>query len=120
MKRLFIDCDNTLVLWKKGREVRDEPLINYDVVRFARQWLKEHPGTVTIWATGSEKWARECGERCFKKQADQFHYAIKSSRTLGAGDLALDSHQSQLLANCAVVHSDELSKSKAETSPPKA
>lgn len=60
MSRLFIDVDDTLVLWKYTGLVDEGYEPNHAVIEFARRWKEFHPeGRIVVWSTGGKDYAGE-------------------------------------------------------------
>ena len=61
--RLFVDVDDTLILWSKDLRnglyaTHYEP--NIDVVHFVRVWRQFHPdGEITVWSLGGKDYAEK-------------------------------------------------------------
>lgn len=67
--RLFVDCDDTLVLWTWGKALgvpRDQiPIVHDELVAEIRAWAEANPGCLTVWSLGGEVWAKTVAERVF-------------------------------------------------------
>lgn len=63
MAVLFVDCDDTLVEWKRAKSLRGEPLWepNWDVIAAIERWSRSG-GEVVVWsergADYAATWAR--------------------------------------------------------------
>ena len=101
MKRLFVDCDDTLILYRGSSEVmhplgfsRGEPFtVNQPLVRFIRQFARLFPAAmVIIWSGGGSKYALECAGRAGVDFPD-FAYMVKDSSTFSlvrSQDIVID------------------------------
>lgn len=64
-EHLYVDCDDTLVLWSwGGARAPHLPAENRRVAEFIRAWAVAAPERrVTVWSLGGEEWARAVAER---------------------------------------------------------
>ena len=100
MKRLFVDCDDTLVTWL---DEFDMPLtgqnpygggsqrwrFNEGVVSSVNRWIRENPvGAVVIWSGGGADYARTWRDRAFP--SGPVGFASKDTRVPAIGDLVVD------------------------------
>lgn len=65
-RHLYVDVDDTLILWGKPYGDVGNPVPNADVIEFVKRWHKANPhGRITIWSLGGKdyagKWAVETG-----------------------------------------------------------
>lgn len=63
MPRLFVDVDDTLILWPGLGSLLDEedwPKPNFDVIEFVERWDRANPdGKVIVWSLGGADYARK-------------------------------------------------------------
>lgn len=64
MSRLFVDVDDTLILWKDPEPIATEWRPNPDVVAYVKQWHANHPdGELVVWSSGGRDYAAQFGKR---------------------------------------------------------
>lgn len=93
MTRLYVDVDDTLILWPKVQEgglvVADVATPNGDVIRFVERWKGYHgdAGSVIVWSLGGEDYAAAWGRKCLSVP----HEAMAKGPILPTpGDLFID------------------------------
>lgn len=70
IEHLFVDCDDTLVMWTWGEAVGVHrnalPVPSKRVARFVKAWWAAKPDRrrVTVWSLGGAEWAAEVAARC--------------------------------------------------------
>ena len=100
MKRLFVDCDDTLILYGSGGSMhpsgfsRGEPFtVNQPLVTFIRKFTRLFPASlVTIWSGGGGQYALECAKSAGVAFSD-FAYMVKDSSTFSlvrSQDIVID------------------------------
>lgn len=100
MKRLFVDCDDTLVTWLDEFDMPIEGQnpygggaqrwrFNQGVVSAVERWVKESPGgAVVIWSGGGADYARAWRDRAFP--SGPIGFASKDTRVPAPGDIVVD------------------------------
>jgi hypothetical protein len=90
--RLFVDVDDTLILWSKDAKdgsfvTKYEP--NEAVIHFIRTFRQVHPGhEVVVWSTGGADYARKHAEEQLPEMYDRV--SDKYNKIPQVGDLFLD------------------------------
>ncbi len=99
-QRLFVDCDDTLILFDSEGEIhpfgfwRDDPYrINEPLVVFIRQFRKENPeGFIVIWSGGGQEYATQVVREVNLEDVTAWHM-IKDKTTfhlVREGDIVID------------------------------
>jgi len=95
MSQVFVDCDNTLVLYKDGLPHHygilrgDSYMPNSELV----DRLKKFPGTVIVWSGGGRDYARQVAELVLPKDLKYFamsKFQFEAWCTLKEGDIVVD------------------------------
>lgn len=87
---LFVDVDDTLILWSADAEHGWKCRPNLAVVRFVLSWRKANPeGTLVIWSLEGASYARKHG-RALLPELQGVHFAERYARIAQPGDLYLD------------------------------
>lgn len=88
MKRLFVDVDDTLILWSAGTDFATKFEPNEAVIAFARKWRDVYPdGEIIVWSLGGKDYA---GEHRRKLLPFAHRHEAKWPRIPEPGDLFLD------------------------------
>ncbi len=97
--RLYVDCDDTLVLWLDGDgDVAEGPnpygtdgdrwKANAELVEAIGEWERNTPGgEIILWTGGGKAYARVWEQRIYPEAADAIS---KDMRIPGADDLCID------------------------------
>lgn len=93
MTRLFVDVDDTLILWPKVAESRyvvaDVPRPNEAVIRFVERWARYQgeKGEVIVWSLGGQEYAAKWGAALLSCP----HRALSKDQLIpDRGDLFID------------------------------
>lgn len=99
IRRLFVDCDGTLVLWDDehvlgtyGVYDGERFMYNTELIERVHQFVHHHPNVMlVVWSGGGKDYARMWGERCFPHLF--FVSMIKDKTTfelVGQDDIVID------------------------------
>lgn len=89
MSKLFVDCDDTLVLWRDATQDAVGYLPNHRLILAICNYLGHRRGTeLVVWSSGGEEYARGWAREFFPGQ--EWWIAPKNMRIPQAGDVCID------------------------------
>lgn len=101
MSKLFVDCDDTLVLWPKdatrpdGLFSGDKYELNRDLIGFVNCMLDEHREyELVIWSGGGVSYAQRWAEMAFPER--NWSIAAKDMRMPEGEDICIDDMHGEL------------------------
>lgn len=107
--RLFVDCDDTLILYDSAGEIhpygfiKDEPYrVNEPLVAFIRAFREKHPdGFIVIWSGGGGDYAEQVAKEVGLAEVGAF-YLTKDEDTFflvrGEDDIVVDDQELKVAA----------------------
>lgn len=100
MRRLFVDCDDTLILWERRsgfvEVITGEYKINTDLIGQVLNFLKHNPDfELVVWSHGGVDYAGDWALQCF---GGLVKYTIepKEPGIAAIGDMVIDDDLNQL------------------------
>lgn len=86
---LFVDCDDTLIVWKHGLSLRGDRLweVDWDVVAAIERWQRQG-GEVVVWSEKGAEYASTWARKAVPHLA--LSAAAKDLRRPVARDIAID------------------------------
>lgn len=115
-KRLFVDVDDTLILWEKGSGGTTKWEPNHPII--AVVYSAQRQGTdVTFWSLGGEKYVQDRVLECPITLSDRWAYESKWPRIPEPGDLFIDDNPLPSFA-AATIHPREFVEMEPKPVPP--
>lgn len=100
MSRLFVDCDDTLILWENAKNPAgiyqgDKYDLNLGLIGDVGCFLTTHPEyELVVWSGGGVPYAQRWAEMCFHSR--NFSIAPKDMRTPSDRDICVDDMYGEL------------------------
>lgn len=86
--RLFVDVDDTLILWTLAGKIGYTSAPNPPVIAFVERWGEQHPeGEIVVWSSGGQDYAADWGHKLLKVT---FRAEAKWNRIPEPGDVFID------------------------------
>lgn len=92
---LFLDVDNTLVLWKDQKHpwddgFEDEYRPNHALIEAASEFIEKHSGRIIVWSGGGEVYAGLWRDRLFGNNRKELAAASKQPGLIRPDDIVVD------------------------------